>query len=468
MKTIRAKVAVFFSLCLIIIITVTAVYYRNIFSLQKKLIEIEALDDFLNDILELRRYEKNFIYYRDQASLKESEFYLREIESASDKIIKHFENGDGLTYYATFQKDLAGYKDALNETKDLIDTGITDRQIQKIREKGKALVSFSQKLIQVRRLGIQAALKRTLSIIPLAFLGILVIFILVMVHLLSKGILLPLRLVAQATAQVGRETFTPISYQTEREDEISQLINAFNDMARELEARQEELIHSRKLASIGTFTSGIAHELNNPLNNISLTAESLQLEWETMSRQDMKDLIDDILGQADRASQVVKNLLDFSRSERPSLKKLSIKSLIEETLRLARNQLHLAGIEIESDLDEDLPLIDGRYQDLQHVFLNILLNAIDATGPQSKISLQAHPVSGGFIRIDVADTGTGIKPADLEHVFDPFFTTKDVGEGTGLGLSLVYGIVRTHGGHIEVKSEMGKGTTFSIFLPQTD
>ncbi|MBW2108313.1 MAG: HAMP domain-containing histidine kinase [Deltaproteobacteria bacterium] len=468
MKTIRAKVTVFFALCLIIIGAVTAVYYKNIFSLREKLIEVENLDDFFNNVLELRRYEKNFIYYRDLESLKESEFYLLKIEGASKELISHIEAGASEGDYRKFQQNLASYKAILDENKTLIDTGITDVQLRKIREKGKALVYFSQKLIEAKRQRIQAALQRTLTVIPLAFLGILVIFIVVMFHLLSRGILKPLSLIEEATRQVAKETFTPIAYQTEREDEISHLIQAFNNMARELEVRQEQLLHSRKLASIGTFTSGIAHELNNPLNNISLTAEALQLGYETMSKEEIRGLIDDILTQADRAGQVVKNLLDFSRSERPVLKRLQIKDVIEETLKLVKNQLLLADIQLKLDISDDLPPINGRGQDLQHVFLNMFLNSIDATGPSGTISIKAHPVSGGFIRIDVTDTGTGIKPGDVEHIFDPFFTTKEVGDGTGLGLSLAYGIIRSHGGHIEVRSELDKGTTFSIFLPAAD
>ncbi|MGD8367316.1 MAG: HAMP domain-containing sensor histidine kinase [Desulfobacterales bacterium] len=466
MKTIRAKVSVFFVLCLIIIGAVTAVYYKNIFLLQEKLVEVERLDDFFNDVLELRRYEKNFIYYRDAESAKEIEFYLKTIEAASREITGHIEAGASEEDYRAFQENLSSYIAILAETKALIDTGIDDVQLTKLREKGKAIVSFSQKFIEAKRRRIQAALERTLTVIPVAFLGILVIFIVVMFHLLSKGILKPLSLLKEATKQVAKDSFTPIALETQREDEISHLIAAFNNMAKELETRQKQLLHSRKLASIGTFVSGIAHELNNPLNNISLTAESLQLSYGDMPKEEIGELIDDILTQADRASQVVRNLLDFSRAKSSELTRLRIKDVIEETQKLVKSQLLIEDIHLELDVSEELAPIKGIRQDLQQVFLNLFLNAIDATGPQGKVSIKAYPVSGGFIRIDVTDTGSGIKPGDIEHIFDPFFTTKDVGEGTGLGLSLAYGIIRSHNGHIEVKSELAKGTTFSILLPE--
>jgi two-component system NtrC family sensor kinase len=466
MKTIRAKVSVFFVLCLIIIGAVTAVYYKNIFLLQEKLVEVENLDDFFNNVLELRRYEKNFIYYRDIESLTDIEFYLKTIEKAGQEIVSHIEVGASEEDYRKFQQNLSSYMAILSEIKTLIDTGIDDVELSKIREKGKAIVSFSQKLIEAKRRRIQAALERTLTVIPLAFLGILVIFIVVMFQLLNRGILKPLSLIKDATKQVAKESFTPIAFQPQRDDEITHLILAFNNMARELETRQKQLLHSRKLASIGTFVSGIAHELNNPLNNISLTAESLQSGYESISKEEIKDLIDDILIQADRASQVVKNLLDFSRAKVPEMKRLRIGDVIEETLKLVKSQLLIEDIQLKLDISDDLPPIRGRRQDLQQVFLNMFLNSIDATGPQGMVSVKAYHVSGGFIRIDVTDTGTGIKPDDIEHIFDPFFTTKEVGDGTGLGLSLAYGIIRSHHGHIEVKSELAKGTTFSIFLPE--
>jgi two-component system NtrC family sensor kinase len=237
-------------------------------------------------------------------------------------------------------------------------------------------------------------------------------------------------------------------------------------MVEELGSRQEQLVQSRKLASIGTFTSGIAHELNNPLNNISITAETLMLNYHDMPEKEMDEMIGDILSQADRASQVVKNLLEFSRTERPYLIDLNIMEVIERTVKLIGNQLIVSHIRLEKDIAADLPSIQGRRQDLQQAFLNILLNAIHAMPGGGVIKIRAGRGPKGYIKIDLSDTGTGIKPEALEHIFDPFYTTKESGQGTGLGLSLVYNIIRTHGGYIEVKSELNKGTTFSIYLPE--
>jgi len=228
------------------------------------------------------------------------------------------------------------------------------------------------------------------------------------------------------------------------------------------------LLQSRKMVSIGTFTSGIAHELNNPINNISLTAESLLDLLNDSSQAEAKEMTDDILAQADRAGQIVKDLLEFSRTERPYLLSLSIKETLERTIKLIKNQVMVTGIQMQKYIPDDLPPIRGRRQDLQQAFVNILLNAIQAMqniSGENIITIRADRGAEGYIRVDISDTGVGIKPEQISNIFDPFFTTKEVGRGTGLGLSLVYGIVRTHGGYIEVKSEMNKGSTFSIFLP---
>jgi len=348
----------------------------------------------------------------------------------------------------------------------VVKTGAGKLDVEGIRAKGKLLVDFTNNLIAAKRQRIESAMKRTLTI-PLAFLGSFVVFVILIIKLVAKGILKPLALLQRATEAAAKGTFTPIEYSSEKETEVDLLIGTFNEMAKRLEKKQEQLLQSRKMASIGTLTSGIAHELNNPINNISLTAESLLELGPESLHAEAKEMIEDIIVQADRAGQVVKDLLEFSRTERPFLLRLSIKETLERTIKLIKNQLMVTGIQLKKDIPDDLPLIKGRRQDLQQAFVNVLLNAIQAMHDISReniISVRAGLGPEGYVRVDITDTGIGIKPGDIDHIFDPFFTTKEVGRGTGLGLSLVYSIVRTHGGYIEVKSEANKGTTFSIFL----
>ena len=464
MNTIRGKIISFFVLCFAFAGLLTLLYYEDAFSLRRKIYAIERFDDLLNDVLELRRYEKNYLFYRDTSNLKEGIVYLNRVDDNYRILENDIVDIIGIDESSAFGHNLAHYKQILDDIIVLDQDENSPALEEKLRTEGKYLVEFTQNLIQKKRRRIDQTLKRVLTI-PIASIASLIVLVIVIFRFVTTGILKPLLLVESATEKVAKDSFTPISYDKEKKDEITRLIASFNKMADELESRQEQLIQSRKLASIGTFTSGIAHELNNPLNNISITAESLKLNYQDMSKNLMSEMIDDILTQTDRAGQVVKNLLEFSRTERPDLKNIDVQEIIERTLKLIKNQLVVANIHVEKKIVGNLPAILGKRQDLQQALVNILLNAIQAMPDGGAVTVAAGPGPEGQIRIDISDTGTGIPPETLEHIFDPFFTTKISGQGTGLGLSLVYSIVRTHGGHIEVSSEVNRGSTFSIFLP---
>jgi two-component system NtrC family sensor kinase len=239
---------------------------------------------------------------------------------------------------------------------------------------------------------------------------------------------------------------------------------AFNRMARELEAREEQIVHSRKIASLGTLVSGIAHELNNPINNIVLTVDAL-VGGRKVSEERRSFLLHDILRQALRASEIVKNLLEFSRAETSVYKELSLTELLRDTIQIAENHIVISGVRLHDEIVEDLPKINGSRQGLEQVFLNLITNAVHAMPQGGDLTIRASLEDANKIKIQVQDTGTGISDENLPHIFDPFFSTKDVGRGTGLGLSVSYGVVKKHGGQIQVKSKVGKGTTFTIILP---
>jgi len=178
-----------------------------------------------------------------------------------------------------------------------------------------------------------------------------------------------------------------------------------------------------------------------------------------------KEWIHDILTQSERACEIVKNLLDFSRTERPARSRIEAREIVRSTVALVKNQIMLAGINLEVEIPESLPPVRGNIRSLQQVFMNLLLNALQAMPGGGSITITVAAEPPDFVRFDIRDTGAGIKPEALEHIFEPFFTTKSVGHGTGLGLSVAYSIVKRHQGQIEVKSEIGMGTVFTILLP---
>jgi two-component system NtrC family sensor kinase len=464
MRTIRGKIVLFFILCLTVAGVLALLSYQDALSLRQKIYAIERFDDLLNDVLELRRYEKNIIFYKDPTSLEEAMIYLRKVDHDYNGLKPDIAAIIGPFDPSVFDRKLQQYHQTLDAIIALQGGGGSQLQEERLRANGKALVDFAQLLIEKKRSKIDQTLKRVL-IIPLASIAFLIVLAIAVFRFLTQGVLKPLLMLEDATEKVAKESFTPIPYGKDSKDEIARLIASFNKMVAELDSRQEQLVQSRKLASIGVFTSGIAHELNNPLNNIAITAEALTLNYADVLAPEVNEMIDDIATQADRASQVVKNLLEFSRTKRAGLKDLAMHELLESTLKLVKNQLSVAQIQIEKDIAPDLPLIHGKQQDLQQAFVNIFLNAVQAMPEGGKITIRAGRDPRGYLQVDLSDTGTGIKPENLENIFDPFYTTKSAGSGTGLGLSIVYSIIRSHGGTIEARSEVGQGTTFSICLP---
>ena len=459
-STIRGRIIAIFLICLGFAGALTSVYSWEVLNLKKKLLLMEQFHGLFEDILEVRRYEKNFMYFKEINSLKEISLYLDRTIGKAGPLAPKIIDIVGEKDFKQFQAHLLRYKTEIEgciEKSDQLD-------IVELRAIGTSLVDFAQKLLQEKRKRINRVLKQIL-ILPLAYMGGFVILIILSFQSLAKSILSRISFVQKATDEVAKGNFTPIENPGKARDEVTELIEAFNRMAAELESRWEQLVESRKLASIGTFTSGIAHELNNPLNNISLTAETLLEESDTLDKGESKEMILDIINQASRASEVVRNLLDFSRTEAPSLKKLEVKTVIQETVKLVRNQLMIMGVKLELNLPEDILPICGNLHNLEQVFLNLLLNAIQAMPDGGKIIISAKQAEEGYVAIEVSDTGVGIKPDALEKIFDPFFTTKPAGRGTGLGLSIVYGIIKKHGGYVEVKSQEGVGTTFTVYIP---
>jgi signal transduction histidine kinase len=238
-------------------------------------------------------------------------------------------------------------------------------------------------------------------------------------------------------------------------------------MIKELDYRQEQILQSKKLAAIGTLASGIAHEVNNPLNNISLTAEALIEDRKMLTTDEGDELLQDIISEVTRASNVVNNLLDFSRSHGQMVfEPIEVAAVLQTTLKLIRNQIMLSGVQLKTNFPPEPYFIKGDTDGLKQVFINLVLNAIQAMQGGGLLSLGIVSNDEKTVTVQVGDTGSGMPPEIMEKVFDPFFTTKSIGQGTGLGLSVVYGIVNKHNGYIEVNSRAGKGTTFSVTLPR--
>jgi signal transduction histidine kinase len=292
------------------------------------------------------------------------------------------------------------------------------------------------------------------------------------------------------TRRIGRGEFSGRLALRQR-DEIGELAEEINVMCEriveanrklgaETEARiatLEQLRHADRLATVGRLASGVAHELGTPLSVASARAELISagdLSWREAGEHARV-----IIEQSERMAQVIRQLLDFSRRQRVDLRSMSLSGLVARTVSLVVAVAERHGVTIDVQAGDDRWLVRIDEYQLQQALLNVILNAVQAMRDGGRVSIRVasrragppagHPGAGGrYLAVVVEDEGSGISRDDLPHVFEPFFTTKSPGEGTGLGLAVAHGIVSEHGGWIDVESEVGKGSRFSIWLPQAE
>ena len=276
------------------------------------------------------------------------------------------------------------------------------------------------------------------------------------VQLLRKdGQVIPVGLNASLVYEQGRE-MASVGFFRDLREELR--------MKEELARTQMQLLQAEKMASLGKLAAGVAHQLNNPLNGITLFT-AITMEEYPLSQEVKKNLFR-IRKDAERCREIVKELLEFSRQSDRNTRMHDINRSLERTLFLLENQALFQNIQIERQLEPSLPLAPVDVQQMNHVFMNIILNAADAMRGQGRLTVRSSLAEEGQrIRVEIADTGCGISPEVLPHIFEPFFTTKEAGKGTGLGLSVAYGIIHDHQGSIRVLSNPGQGATFIVELP---
>ncbi len=251
-------------------------------------------------------------------------------------------------------------------------------------------------------------------------------------------------------------------------NEIEIAIKAITDMARQLERREEELLQTGKLASLGVLISGVAHELGNPLNNISLIAQTYLSLYDLLGDEEKRTYMGDVYVQSERIKRIVENLLDFSRQKKQELREYQMGDLVMRSIGLVGNHLKISKVKHHVSVAENLPSVRVDAAQIEQVLINLFINAIQAmpAGGDLFIEVFREP-AGAWVATKIRDTGTGIKKEVLPYIFDPFFTTKET-KGTGLGLSVSYGIIRQHQGEIAVESEEGQGTTFIVKIPSAN
>jgi len=436
--------------------------------IQEKFHFVQTSEKYLFEIDQARRWEKNyFLYNTNLEDAIQSANNAKTLLSQNLKkviIILPAEQikimVDNLDKYRNFLQELMVLK------KNRIEAAEKKEEIEiSLRKHGSEMVKIAAALVYKEQDSMNAMLNMIRGI-PIYFFVFVLLLSILIVHFLTQRLIKPLNHLVKCTQRIAIGDFSPLVPMRKYRDEFTAVEIAINKMLKQLESREIAMIESHKLRAIGTLTAGVAHELNNPLNNIMLTAHAMLEDHNDLSEDELFEMINDLINEADRSRKIIRNLLDFARESESVSEPLDLGVLVSETIKLALNQVKVSGAKIETQIQHNLPRMRGDRQQLKQVFLNLILNALDAVEKRGNIKISVKEADvPGFLAVQVEDDGCGILAHVLPNIFDPFFTTKGQGKGTGLGLSVSHGIITMHGGQISIETEEGKYTRFTVILP---
>jgi len=519
--SLKKKIALSFIISAAIIAILAAFEYVNVVKIKTEIRFLELTDTVRTKSLQLRRHEKNFFLYSPAKSGEESASihrYLDELEASlagrvpgkrMDALLalrglaaryrQGFDSIEArlkeltqalLTIKGSYRQhapffpliESAFYERPLQaadflekvfrlpaEHKVLTGLRQLDTEIGGLRKTGEDIITLSRDLDRTARENVETGIRMSQTAILVVFPVFLVTGI-AMLFFITRNIVGRLGLLIDVVDRTGKGSFPHVAAPKQKwgNDEVGVLIRKFDHMEDELAAREaeierknQELLQSKKLAAIGTLAAGVAHELNNPLNNIYLSTQVLAREAGESCPPAMKDVMGDILSQTVRVKKIVGDLLEFARGREPHFRDVDMNDLVRGVQ--ARMRTSMERIAFSLDPEPLGALVSADPDQMEQVFVNLFLNAVDAMAGRGELTVTVR-APAGTVRISVADTGAGIPKDSLDKIFEPFFTSKD--KGTGLGLAIVFNIIKKHHGEITVASEEGKGTTFTIALPK--
>lgn len=448
-----------FNIGLLLMIGLFAIQNMNL--VLTKLRFAEIADDLNASFLEMRLAEKNYFLYGDKEALPELEERITGAVQILNSVRADIIRATGKDNLDQLESYLKKYSSAVEEMKK---TKAHDMNSEaRLRAQGRELREFSDKLTRLERIKVNEILLNSKYLLLFSLFGVL-FFALTVSHYVSKSIVRPIKDIEKLARTISGGDFKVIDNAIP-EDEMGSVIKAMNQMSQQLKLREEEIIQSKKLASLGVLVAGVAHEINNPLNNISMIAQTYNENYAAITPWQRLEFMDKIQGETERIKDIVKNLLDFSKPKAPDLRETDMNETVRKTLKLVQNMLDVSNVNTNLNLANGLPPVLIDEQQIQQVFVNLIINAIQATQKDGKLVISTRAgKEPGTVEITFWDNGKGISPEFLPHIFDPFFSTKEQG-GTGLGLWVSYGILKNHGGTIRVESKVGTGTVFTVQLP---
>lgn len=514
--SLKKKIILSFLVSAFIITLLSVFLYLNFVEIKKETAFLELTDTIRSKSLQLRRHEKNYFLYAPAKAEEESKAiyaYLRELDDILNNMAP-----SSMDRTASLKRLVLEYREQFSKIEKLMGTAMVesdrlkisspayfkvsrliesnfldkpledvnylqevfslksdhklisclhefDTEISALRKTGENILTSSKELDKTARGKVDSFINMSRTAILVFFPLFLIVGFGTILFIISN-VVKRLQLITNLIEKTGKGDFTHLSKPAHEwgKDEVGQLIRKFNDMEELLSLREKELLRSKKLSAIGLLASGVAHELNNPLNNIYTTAQRLTKKSGDQIPLFVKSGLDDIFSQSLRVKGIVGDLLEFARGREPHLMAVELRSFISGAYKHLGNTISINKVRFSAELHPDEIVMYADPEQLEQVFINLFANAVDAMSDEGDLTVKADE-EDTLVRIRVSDSGKGMRRETLEKIFEPFYTTKD--KGTGLGLAIVYNIIEKHHGEIRVESEEGKGTTFIIELPKT-
>jgi len=462
--SIREKIFLAFVIFIGLSALIWARSYYSQYILNQKIQIIERKYDLLNTILEARRYEKNYFLSFDKENIVQALDYARQAEEILRNLLTKYGKYTLAKNLDQRINEVVTYKESLVDLLKLQEEGhlvVPPDSIELIRKQGKILTSELEKIVKNESQFVQDLIGKSKTIHLLALVPVFILSVLIALFLVFN-VNRPLKTIENAITKIASGDYENIP-EIKTGDEFESLVASLNNMIDELDKRSKQLIQAQKLASLGRLTSGVAHELNNPLNNISTSIQILIEEIEEDNLEYKKELLIGAEKEVERGKEIVRSLLEFARERTLTLKQVNFKDLVDSAINHVKSEIP-DNIHLKVEVPDNIQATVGLR--IRSVILNLITNAVHAMKDGGEITIKAkNEFDREGFSFQVIDTGEGIPQNIITKIFDPFFTTKEVGKGSGLGLSITYGIMEQHSGNISVSSEVGKGTTFTCFLP---
>jgi two-component system, NtrC family, sensor kinase len=465
--SIRLRIVAGFLLCFFLLVVTGLINLLVLYQARSKLHFLDVSQDLSLLIQEARQNARQSF---------PNEQNLEKARESAEKAFQLFLTEGSHVLGATSEKDVAVLNFRMGHYVQLLDDGLAlamtgapsaaekKALYQEMDTTSEGLMDFLRKLKSQEAERADNVLKFSQEL-PFLFCAVMLVIIFWITSLLAGTITTSLQRLEDFTSHIAAGDFSLMDPRRRYHDEFSDLALAVNRMLLELRAREAQVIKADKLASVGMVTAGFAREVHAVFDAITRHVASFLEACPAAKECEQCSLLKTVSAEAQRGQETVDSLLKFALDDRFVLKPVSLYEVAESAKHLLEHQIEQAQVVFSNAISPEMPRVQGAYNHLEHVFLNLFENAIQAMPHGGTLSVKAALLDAKRASVTVSDQGTGIPPEDLAHIFDPFFTTKENSKGTGLGLSINYGLVKRQGGDIRVESLVGGGTTIHITLP---